>query len=428
MNEPLLHCPDPADLPPLRQALAAAGHARPQAAEGCTLVQAVARLAPQQVVLRAADWGPDLAQALAPWAGEPPCALLLIAPPGSAEQQAQAAAAGVDDWLPPALLDQPAALAAALAWAAARATREAARREARDKLRAQLDERKWVDRAKGLLMAARGIGEDDAFRLLRGAAMHAKLRVGEVSRSVIEAAQWAEAVNRAGQLRMLSQRQLLLATQRWAGVDPPRARRLQAESAERIGDTLHHLQALPLSPAQAGALAAVQSAAAALQAGLARLQRQGARGGAEALLDADACAEALLDAAEALTEALEAAGGRALHLVNLCGRQRMRVQRAAKDALLGVLPPAEAARARLPRTLDEFEAALAELEAAPLSSADTRRLLAQAREEALRLLRALRQPDGEPRRLALAGSADSLLAVFEDLTGAYERSLQVLMA
>ena len=48
--------------------------------------------------------------------------------------------------------------------------------------------------------------------------MHANLRLGEVSRSVVEAAQWAQALKRAGQLRMLSQRNVRLAKQSLAGV------------------------------------------------------------------------------------------------------------------------------------------------------------------------------------------------------------------
>ena len=67
-------------------------------------------------------------------------------------------------------------------------------------------ERKLVDRAKGILMRARQVSEDEAFRVLRAASMHSNQRVGQVSQHVIDAARFAEAVNRAGQLRMLSQR------------------------------------------------------------------------------------------------------------------------------------------------------------------------------------------------------------------------------
>jgi AmiR/NasT family two-component response regulator len=70
----------------------------------------------------------------------------------------------------------------------------------------RFDERKLVDRAKGILMRARQIPEEEAYRVLRSAAMQSKQRLGQVSQHVIHAALYGDAVNRAGQLRMLSQR------------------------------------------------------------------------------------------------------------------------------------------------------------------------------------------------------------------------------
>lgn len=65
-----------------------------------------------------------------------------------------------------------------------------------DKLRAELDDtrqqladRKLVDRAKGVLMKQRGITEEQAYGLLRKAAMNGNLRVAEVAQSVITAAE-----------------------------------------------------------------------------------------------------------------------------------------------------------------------------------------------------------------------------------------------
>jgi hypothetical protein len=66
------------------------------------------------------------------------------------------------------------------------------------------EERTLVDRAKGILMKAGGLSEDEAFRILRSASQRNQRRVGQVSRRLIDAARAAEAVNRAGQLRMLS--------------------------------------------------------------------------------------------------------------------------------------------------------------------------------------------------------------------------------
>ncbi len=67
--------------------------------------------------------------------------------------------------------------------------------QAFEKLRAELDEtrqqladRKLIDRAKGILMKQRGVGEGEAYELLRKAAMESNLRMAQVAQSVITAA------------------------------------------------------------------------------------------------------------------------------------------------------------------------------------------------------------------------------------------------
>jgi two-component system, response regulator / RNA-binding antiterminator len=52
----------------------------------------------------------------------------------------------------------------------------------------KLSERKLVERAKGILMKTRGIDEDAAYAYLRKAAMDRKLKIGEVARRFIDAA------------------------------------------------------------------------------------------------------------------------------------------------------------------------------------------------------------------------------------------------
>lgn len=52
----------------------------------------------------------------------------------------------------------------------------------------KLAERKYVERAKGLLMKSRGLSEDEAYHTLRRMAMERNRRMGDVARSVIEMA------------------------------------------------------------------------------------------------------------------------------------------------------------------------------------------------------------------------------------------------
>jgi response regulator NasT len=52
----------------------------------------------------------------------------------------------------------------------------------------KLSERKLVERAKGLLMQARSISEDEAYHALRKLAMSKKLRLGDVAQQLIDSA------------------------------------------------------------------------------------------------------------------------------------------------------------------------------------------------------------------------------------------------
>lgn len=385
------------------------------------LSQAVA-LGAHEIVALMPEGVQDLVDALSEARGVLPCPLSLVSEPLERDCHEKLAALGVNAWMAIESLDAQ-SLDALRGRARARWARESALRTELDALRTRFDERKWIDRAKGLLMAARGIGEDEAFGLLRGAAMHANLRLGEVSRSVVEASRWADAINRAGQLRMLSQRLVRLSAQALAGIDAKRARVLRTQSTERVQDNFVHLAALELDETGARALAQALASWNALEMVL------GMRISPQVLADIDAHADVLLLAAEALTGVLEASGARrALRIVNICGRQRMRAQRLAKDALLASTLSSSASRERLAPTMSEFESALLELEQAPLSSPDIRTALASARDEWLRLVRGVREIDTAEGRAALVRSSDALVETFDQLTASYEHSLQVLMS
>jgi len=69
--------------------------------------------------------------------------------------------------------------------ALARYERERALKTERDAAQAKLAERKLVERAKGILMRKRGIGEDEAYQALRRYAMDKSLRMREVAERVI---------------------------------------------------------------------------------------------------------------------------------------------------------------------------------------------------------------------------------------------------
>ena len=60
-------------------------------------------------------------------------------------------------------------------------------RDELDETKRALEERKVIDRAKGLLMKARGIDEDEAYALLRKSAMDQGKRISDVAASLVTA-------------------------------------------------------------------------------------------------------------------------------------------------------------------------------------------------------------------------------------------------
>jgi response regulator NasT len=54
--------------------------------------------------------------------------------------------------------------------------------------RSELADRKLIDRAKGILMRSRNLSEEEAYALLRQAAMNEKRRIAEIAQSLVTAA------------------------------------------------------------------------------------------------------------------------------------------------------------------------------------------------------------------------------------------------
>jgi response regulator NasT len=61
-------------------------------------------------------------------------------------------------------------------------------REELERARGALEERKVIDRAKGILMTAKNLTEDAAYGLLRKTAMNENKKIAEVAQSVVTAA------------------------------------------------------------------------------------------------------------------------------------------------------------------------------------------------------------------------------------------------
>ena len=415
--------PETAEADALAEHLRQAGW-RIAAACACgNLVREAVRAAPLGVVVQAAQADAALLAELALLQQARALPVLLFAAAAEEMPAAEAIeAAGLMHWVS----DPCTSGRLAVAWPVARALHgrlQALRQELVD-AQARLDERKWVDRAKGVLMSARHLSEPDAFALLRTASMQANLRVGEVSRAVIEAAEAADAVNRAGQLRMLSQRIVKALALVQLGVERGAAESQLQESVERAQANVDRLASLSLGDAVQPLRQDTAAAWEALQVVI--------RGGANVdLAAADALAGRLLEQAEHLTDTLQQLSGRrSLQVVNLAGRQRMLSQRVAKQSLLaGCLagPAGDLAAAGALASVAEFDAALAQLERSPLAGDDIRATLAVARGQWQRLLDGVRGASAREGRVTLARESEALLQSFEHLTSLYEHSVQVLL-
>ena len=58
-----------------------------------------------------------------------------------------------------------------------------------DRTKSALEDRKAIDRAKGILMKLKGLTEDEAYVLLRSTAMREKKKIGDIAQSIITASE-----------------------------------------------------------------------------------------------------------------------------------------------------------------------------------------------------------------------------------------------
>jgi AmiR/NasT family two-component response regulator len=287
----------------------------------------------------------------------------------------------------------------------------------------RFEERKLVERAKGILMRARQMSEDDAYRTLRTVSMRANQRLALVSEQVIAAAKYASGVNSAGQLRMLSQRAVTLYALMIADIEAEASNERLASTVARIDGNLEAL-ARGLSTATFGdLLEAVIEPWAALKPALAAAPSR------QRLLEIDALAEMLVERAETLTSTLESAGlAPTLRVINVSGRQRMLSQRRAKQALVAHLAPGRRTQERgVAETERAFDEALAYLNSIPLTDGAIRAALVTAAQQWQRLCDGASRVDKREGALELAATSEALLETLEQLTDRYERSMQTLM-
>ncbi|MFM2053092.1 MAG: hypothetical protein RL456_1129 [Pseudomonadota bacterium] len=390
----------------------------------CTqMVREAVRHAPDMVIV----WEPhpevELFDATRLLETAAPVPVLVFTSDVRAETMETAIASGIDGWVVHGYAPQR--LRPLIQFTAARHRQIRQMRDELGDLKRRFEERKLVDRAKGILMSARQVSEDEAFRLLRSASMHAKQRIGQVSQQVIDSAHYADAINRAGRLRMLSQRIVKLYALAAMGVEAPGSRALLLDSGTQVAHSLTLLGRSLSQPTFGDLIEAVQAIWASLHASLSSAPV------AARIAAIDQDAERLLDLADRLTQALENAGlAPTLHVINVSGRQRMLAQRMAKLALLRQGPGLVAGEpwpAELAPTVEAFERGLSYLGEIPLSNPAIREALAQAATTWQAMLAAVRGGTTPASRVSLAATSEALLELFDRLTREYEQSMALLM-
>lgn len=387
------------------------------------LVQDVVRHAPEVVICDDAQPGEALFKLTQAIAEVSPRPVLVFTRDSKAEHILRAIDSGIHAYVVNGYAASR--LRSLVQLAQARFQRDQAQRDELLDVSRRFEERKTVERAKGILMHARQMSDDDAFQILRTASMHTNQRLGQVSQHIIQSAHFAESVNRAGQLRMLSQRLVKLYLLQLAGVQVAQQKERLADSLQRIDGNLALLEKNISKPLFGDVLGQLMRTWLRLKHSLQGAPR------AEQLTAVDEIAETLLQEAERLTGGLERAGSVApLHVLNRAGRQRMLSQRFAKYALLSVLGDATARQrceVGMAGVSAEFEQGLSYLNGLPLTTQDIRHALDAAAagwQQMLAGARDARRPAGQER---LANASEALLDVFDQLSAYYEHSMQMLL-
>lgn len=187
MPRALILTESPADPEPLRLGLLAAGYSViDEITEPQRLLKRTSAIEPEVVVIATGAPSAMLFEALRAVHENAPCAIVVYSSDAGDATIEQAAACGVQAWEVDGFsgVRLPAQLTAARARFKLLHELRGALAEAEGKL----EERKLVDRAKGILMQSKRMSEHEAYTALRRLAMEKKLKIGAIAEQIINTA------------------------------------------------------------------------------------------------------------------------------------------------------------------------------------------------------------------------------------------------
>ncbi|WP_345532518.1 ANTAR domain-containing response regulator [Viridibacterium curvum] len=150
------------------------------------LVERIQDVQPDVVLINTDSPSRDTLEHIAAMNASFPRAVLMFSEDSGDDAIRQAMRAGVSSYVVDGL--EPAKLSSLLRVATAHFDEFMALRRERDEAQRKLSERVIVDRAKGVLMKARGMGEDEAYHALRKLAMERGRKLVEVAEEVLASA------------------------------------------------------------------------------------------------------------------------------------------------------------------------------------------------------------------------------------------------
>ncbi|WP_223819843.1 ANTAR domain-containing response regulator [Cupriavidus cauae] len=176
---------DPLNVDTIRAGLAAAGFSEVETVDAdLALPDAIATRQPDLIIIASESAARDTVEHVCVSTQHAPRPIVLFTDNDDAERIKSALTAGITAYIVDGLRAERVKTVLDVAYA--RFQLDQALRAELDATRLKLTERKLVERAKGLLMQARGLSEDEAYKRLRTMAMERGLKLVDAAQRVID--------------------------------------------------------------------------------------------------------------------------------------------------------------------------------------------------------------------------------------------------